>query len=82
MNYVMISEKKTRINYKKGSDNLYSWEIDNYIKLREYELSREEYLIASDINSNPQINMIIYDIQNNIVTICTNDGYSWGIKIY
>lgn len=61
---------------------MYSWEIDNYIKLREYELSKDEYFEASDINKNPQISMIIYDIENNNVTICTNDGYSWAVKIY
>lgn len=61
---------------------MYSWEIDRYIRERNFELSKEEYIFVSDINRSPQISKIIYDIENNVVTVCTNDGYSWPIRMY
>ncbi len=61
---------------------MYSWEIDKIIKEKNYELSKEEYFEISDHKKSPQISMIIYDLKHDVITISTDDGYSWPIRFY
>jgi len=58
---------------------MYSWEIDQLLKLRNYLLDAEEYLkICSE---SPQITRVKYDPFNNTFYIETSDDYKWTFKV-
>ena len=61
---------------------MYSWEIEELLKLREYILEVKEYMkICSE---SPQIDHVKYEEEPNgyNYNLYTNDGYSWKIKVY
>lgn len=59
---------------------MYSYEIEQVLKLRNYNIYSDIYL---DIcNSSPQITHIKYDSYNEDFHIWTNDNYYWNIKVY
>lgn len=60
---------------------MYSWEIDNYLRTRDWEVTRYEYLYITDILSNPQIRKIKYDAFNDSFYMETSDGYNWIFRI-
>lgn len=55
---------------------MYSYEIENLLKLRNYLVSIQEYL---DIAKSPQIDHIKYE--NDVFNIWTNDNYNFILKI-
>lgn len=55
---------------------MYSYEIENLLKLRNYLVSIQEYL---DIVKSPQIDHIKYE--NDAFNIWTNDNYNFILKI-
>lgn len=61
---------------------MYSWELENYIKERNYELSKEEILFVQDIEKHPQINHIKYDQYTNRFDMWDKDDWhiNYGIK--
>ena len=54
---------------------MYSHEIDNYLKEREYRLNSEEIQFITDITVNTQICRISYNQEFNFYQIWTKDGY-------
>lgn len=55
---------------------MYSYEIENLLKLKNYLVSIQEYL---DIVKSPQIDHIKYE--NDAFNIWTNDNYNFILKI-
>lgn len=55
---------------------MYSYEIENLLKLRNYLVSVQEYL---DIIKSPQIDHIKYE--NDTFNMWTNDNYNFTLKI-
>lgn len=62
-------------NIKKGSDILYSYEIEDYIKKRNYSLTANECAEIINVGNNPQIARVKYNPFNNEYEINTYDGY-------
>lgn len=60
---------------------MYSYEIENLLKLRNYLVTREEYAKISDIKQNPQINHIKYDTFKDEFQIDTKDDFHFKVKI-
>ena len=60
---------------------MYSWEIDSYLRSRNWELTKCEYLYVSDIKVNPQISKLKYEPFNNSFYMETNDGFNWVFRI-
>lgn len=63
---------------------MYSEEIDQLIKLRNYILSNDEYFKITDVLVATQIANISYkpDGSGYDYQIATNDGYFWKVKVY
>jgi len=58
---------------------MYSWEIEQLLRLRNYLLDVKEYL---DIcQGSPQITRIHYDCFNDDFTIDTDDRYQFKFKV-
>lgn len=55
---------------------MYSWEIEQLLKIRNNLVSIREYM---DICSSPQVNHIFYE--NDEFTIWTTDNYKFVLKI-
>lgn len=60
---------------------MYSHEIDQLLKLRNFLLSREEYLEVVNPKKNPQINFAKYDSQNDSLEVNTTDNYHFKFKV-
>lgn len=60
---------------------IYSWEIDQYLRIRQWNLSREEYIYISNVNASPQIQKIKYNPYDVTFYMETNDGYNWLFRI-
>lgn len=60
---------------------MYSWEIDNYIRSRNWILKKHEYIYISDIKVNPQISKIKYEQFSNSFYMETDDGYNWIFRL-
>lgn len=60
---------------------MYSHEIEQLLKTRNYLVSREEYNQISNLKDNPQINHIKYDTYKDEFQIDTKDNYHFKLKI-
>lgn len=60
---------------------MYSWEIDNFLRLRDWKVSTEDYLFITDLRFHPQLNRIIYNPFYDNYYVSTNDGWEWIIQI-
>ena len=60
---------------------MYSWEIDGYLRSRNWELTKNEYIYVSDIKENPQISRIKFEPFNNNFYMETKDGYNWIFRL-
>lgn len=60
---------------------MYSWEIEQLLKLRNYLINNKEYFQISNIKDNPQISYIKYDAYNNDFQIDTKDDYHFKFKV-
>lgn len=56
---------------------MYSFEIDNYIKERNYQLTSDEYRFISNIDRSPQISRLSYSSIDNSFIMYTKDGWIW-----
>jgi len=56
---------------------MYSHEIDEYLKIRNYLLTAKEYIKM--LQESPQINHVIY--KDDKITMFTEDGYKFVLKI-
>lgn len=56
---------------------MYSHEIEEYLKIRDYLLTTKEYIKI--LQESPQINHVIY--KDDVITIWTEDRYKFTLKI-
>ena len=56
---------------------MYSHEIEEYLKIRNYLLTAREYIKI--LQESPQINHVVYKDDN--ITMFTEDGYKFILKI-
>lgn len=54
---------------------MYSSEMEQFLKERDYLLTAEECNYLMDVNTNTQIINMKYFCDNNEYHICTDDGY-------
>lgn len=59
---------------------MYSWEIEELLKLREYIISSKEYFKI--LETSPQIRDIYYKPYEDKFYIKTDDKYSFKFKVY
>lgn len=57
---------------------MYSWEIEEYLKNRNYNITPLEFMAI--INTSPQIKDVYYEPEDNY-RIKTDDGYTRDIKM-
>ena len=55
--------------------NMYSWELEEFIKNRDFYIGGDDLAFVIDINKHPQINYIKYNPYNNTYQITTSDNY-------
>lgn len=60
---------------------MFSWEIENFIKERDYKLTPEECNLIMDVNKNPQITHMKYICANNEYHVSTDDGYNFKFTV-
>lgn len=58
---------------------MYSHEIEEYLKLREYILNIQEYIAV--VGSSPQINSVKYNDKEDKFEISTDDRYNFKFKV-
>lgn len=58
---------------------MYSYEIEEYLKLKNYLLTNKEYLKI--ITESSQIKRILYKCYNDTMTIWTEDNYKFEFKL-
>ena len=61
--------------------SIYSYEIDYYLRSRNWLLTRDEYLYVSDVRTNPQISKVKYTPYDNSLYLETSDGYNWIFRL-
>ena len=59
---------------------MYSYEIENLLKCRNYLISNKEYF--NICKTSPQINFIEYNPYNNDFYMKTTDNYNFNFKVY
>ena len=59
---------------------MYSYEIENLLKYRNYLISNKEYF--NICKTSPQINFIEYNPYNNDFYMKTTDNYNFNFKVY
>lgn len=60
---------------------MYSSEIENFLKERDYVVTPEECNVLMDINTNTQITHMKYFCANNEYHISTDDGYNFIFRV-
>ncbi len=60
---------------------MYSHEIDNYLRTRNWVLNKDEYFYITDIYKNPQISRVSYNCYDNSFVMYTKDGYIWKFYV-
>lgn len=58
---------------------MYSYEIENYLKEKNYKITPLEFMAI--INTSPQIKQVLLENNNNIYTILTDDNYRRNVEI-
>ena len=59
---------------------MYSHEIEQLLKLRNYIISSSEYFEI--LSTSPQINNVKYNTSNGSTEIKTDDRYAFKVRIY
>lgn len=60
---------------------MYSSEIENFLKERNYVVTPEECNMLMDVNTNTQITHMRYFCADNEYHISTDDGYNFKFKV-
>lgn len=60
---------------------MFSHEIDNFLRIRNWCLTPSEYLNITDFSQHSQLNRVTYNPFQDNYTISTKDGWNWIIKI-
>jgi hypothetical protein len=53
---------------------MYTWEIENYLKARNYKVTREEFIKVVSLVENPQITEVLAVNHKDIFRIKTSDN--------
>lgn len=59
---------------------MYSWELEQFIKERNYYIGGDDLAFVIDIGKHPQINYIGYDAFTKSYTLSTSDNYCFKFK--
>ncbi len=59
---------------------MYSWEIDNLLKLKNYVISNKDYFYIC--KSSPQICRLNYNPMENNFYMGTKDNFNFTFKVY
>lgn len=60
---------------------MYSNEIKNFLEERNYEVTVSEYEMITNIDINPQIDMVKYDVWDGKIKMLTKDEYYFEFKV-
>ena len=60
---------------------MYSWEIESFLKERNFCVAPEECNQIVNVNNNTQISYVKYSCYNNEYYMRTEDGYEFRFKI-
>lgn len=60
---------------------MYSYEMEQYIRNRNYILNQDECGNIVNINENPQIKSMKYFCEGNRYVIITDDGYTFEFSV-
>lgn len=53
---------------------MYTWEINNYLKERNYKVTREEFMKIVSLVENPQITDVSFVNREDVFRLKTNDN--------
>lgn len=59
---------------------MYSWELESFIKSKNFYLGGDDLAFVIDIKKHPQINRIKYDAGSKTYMISTSDNYCFYFK--
>ena len=59
---------------------MFSWELEKFIKDRDFYIGGDDLAFLIDINKHPQINYIHYDASKHQYIIITNDNYYFDFE--
>lgn len=56
---------------------MYSWELEKFIKERNYLVGGDDLVKILSLEENPQLTNITFSSEKNLYTICDKDGNSF-----
>ena len=59
---------------------MYSNEIDNFLRTRNWVITPDEYSELTP-QRNPQITRMTYNTSSNCIYMSTSDGYEWEFQV-
>jgi len=59
---------------------MYSWEMEQFIKERDFYIGGDELAFLVDVQNHPQISYIGYNADNNSYSIHTSDNYYFNFS--
>ena len=59
---------------------MYSWELEQFIKERDFNIGGDDLAFLIDANNHPQINYIAYNSYEKTYMITTDDNYCFYFK--
>lgn len=60
---------------------MYSWELEKFIKERNYLIGGDDLIKILSLEENPQITNITFSPERNLYTICDKDGISLEFNV-
>lgn len=60
---------------------MYSHEIDQYLRVRNFLLTIKEYDEVTNVEKSPQISRVKYDSWRDNFYMATRDNYEWNFKV-
>lgn len=60
---------------------MYSWEIEKFLKDRNYYIGGDDLTFITDMRRHSQLNHIKYDPYNNSYEMWDNDGNYYNFKV-
>ena len=60
---------------------MYSWEIEQLIRTKNFLLDVKECMEVTDPNKNPQVSHVKYNSSDNSMELDTTDNYHFKFKI-
>lgn len=60
---------------------MYSWELEKFIKERNYLIGGDDLIKILSLEENPQLTRITFSPERNLYTICDKDGTSLEFNV-